>query len=76
MIRVRWIYQSPENRKEVLDMNQFKNLTERYCPKFQGNVPLENIYDENGKATPRCLFSYKCDKLDCEKHLSTNENNQ
>lgn len=50
-------------------MNHFKNLTERYCPKLGCNVPLENMYDDNGRAYQRCLFSYKCDQLECDKHL-------
>ena len=49
--------------------NNFKNLTERYCPKLGCNVPLENMYDDNGRAYQRCLFSYKCRYADCEKHL-------
>ena len=50
-------------------MEQFKNLTERYCPKLGGNVPLENMYDDEGNVYMRCLFSYKCTWYECEKHM-------
>lgn len=50
-------------------MEQFKNLTERYCPKLGCNVPLENMYDDEGNAYMRCLFSYKCTWYECEKHM-------
>ncbi len=50
-------------------MEQFKNLTERYCPKLGCNVPLENMYDDEGNVYMRCLFSYKCTWYECEKHM-------
>ena len=50
-------------------MEQFKNLTERYSPKLGCNVPLENMYDDEGNVYMRCLFSYKCTWYECEKHM-------
>lgn len=55
-------------------MNQFKNLTERYCPKLGSNVPLENMYDSEGNAYMRCLFSYKCEWYECDKHMPAYSN--
>ena len=57
-----------KERRRV-SMEQFKNLTERYCPKLGGNVPLENMYDDEGNVYMRCLFSYKCTWYECEKHM-------
>lgn len=58
-----------------MPLTHYKDLVERYCPKLGSNVPLENMYDDEGNAYMRCLFSYKCDWYECERHMPPYDNN-